>query len=72
MQDTVLVVDGALEPTRNHTIVERSENCRCSAHHQVVVDADQRLGVVVGQSVAGNRDDCRSWEEPGAAEVAVC
>jgi hypothetical protein len=36
---TVLIVDGTLVPTRDHTIARQSKNYRCSTHHQVVIDA---------------------------------
>jgi hypothetical protein len=32
----------------------------------VVVDADTRLVVVVGQPLPGNRNDCKAWAESGA------
>ncbi|MDW4901149.1 transposase family protein [Streptomyces californicus] len=63
--DTVLIVDGTLVPTRDHTIAERSKNYRYSTNHQVVIDADTRLVVVVGRPLAGNRNDCKAWEESG-------
>lgn len=65
-KDTVLIVDGTLVPTRDHTVAERSKNYRYSTNHQVVIDADTLLGVVVGQPLAGNRNDCSAWEESGA------
>ncbi|MER5740157.1 transposase [Streptomyces sp. NPDC002262] len=65
-KDTVLIVDGTLVPTRDHTIAERSKNYRYSTNHQVVIDADTRLVVVVGRPLAGNRNDCKAWEESGA------
>ncbi|MFJ5707645.1 transposase [Streptomyces sp. NPDC093105] len=65
-KDTVLIVDGPLVPTRDHTIAERSKNYRYSTNHQVVIDADTRLVVVVGRPLAGNRNDCKAWEESGA------
>lgn len=36
-----------------------------STNHQVVIDADTRLVVVVGRPLAGNRNDCKAWEESG-------
>jgi hypothetical protein len=39
-------------------------------HHQVVIDADTRLVVVVGQPLPGNRNDRKAWEESGA-KVAI-
>lgn len=37
-KDTVLIVDGTLVPTRDHTVAERSKNYRYSTNHQVVID----------------------------------
>ncbi|CAM5226644.1 hypothetical protein STENM223S_01225 [Streptomyces tendae] len=51
---------------RDHKIAERSKNYRYSTNHQVVVDADTRLVVVVGRPLAGNRNDCKAWAESGA------
>ncbi|MDQ0790376.1 hypothetical protein QFZ64_005873 [Streptomyces sp. B3I8] len=65
-KDTVLIVDGTLVPTRDHSIAERSKNYRYSTSHQVIIDADTRLVVVVGRPLAGNRNDCKAWEESGA------
>ncbi|QIP82734.1 transposase [Streptomyces sp. Tu 2975] len=64
-KNTVLIVDGTL-PTRDHTVAEQSKNYRYSTNHQVVIDADTRLVVVVGRPLAGNRNDCKAWEESGA------
>ncbi|MFE6163236.1 transposase [Streptomyces sp. NPDC056486] len=63
---TVLIVDGTLVPTRDHAIAEQSKNYRYSTNHQVVIDADTRLVVVVGRPLPGNRNDCKAWEESGA------
>ena len=65
-KDTVLIVDGTLVPTRDHTIAEQSKNYRYSTNHQVVIDADTRLVVAVGRPLPGNRNDCKAWEESGA------
>ncbi len=65
-KDTVLIVDGTLVPTRDQTIAAQSKNYRYSTNHQVVIDADTRLIVMVGQPLAGNRNDCKAWEESGA------
>ena len=65
-KDTVLIVDGTLVPTRDHTVAEQSKNYRYSTNHQVVIDADTRLVVVVGRPLPGNRNDCKAWEESGA------
>ncbi|MET4642396.1 hypothetical protein ABID95_002123 [Streptomyces atratus] len=65
-KDTVLIVDGTLVPTRDHNIAEQSKNYRYSTNHQVVIDAETRLVVVVGRPLPGNRNDCKAWEESGA------
>ncbi|MFD8793971.1 transposase family protein, partial [Streptomyces vinaceus] len=43
-KDTVLIVDGTLVPTRDRQVAEQSKNYRYSTNHQVVIDADTRLG----------------------------
>ena len=68
-KDTVLIVDGTLVPTRDHTVAEQSKNYRYSTNHQVVIDADTRLVVVVGRPVPGNRNDCKAWEMSGAKDA---
>ncbi len=65
-KDTVLIVDGTLVSTRDHTVAERSKNYRYSTNHQVVIYADTRRVVVVGRPLALNRNDCKAWEESGA------
>ncbi|MER7179484.1 transposase [Streptomyces hyaluromycini] len=65
-KDTVLIVDGTLVPTRDHQVAEQSKNYRYSTNHQVVIDADTRLVVAVGQPLPGNRNDCKAWELSGA------
>jgi hypothetical protein len=65
-KDTVLIVDGTLVPTRDHTVAEQSKNYRYSTNHQVVIDADTRLVVVVGRPLPRNRNDCKAWELSGA------
>ncbi|MFE0063070.1 transposase [Streptomyces sp. NPDC059003] len=69
-KDTVLSVDGTLVPTRDRSIAEQSKNYRYSTAHQVVIDADGRLVVVVGRPLPGSRHDSRGWEESGAKEAA--
>ncbi len=39
-KDAVLIVDGTLVPTRDHTVAEVSKSYRYSTNHQVVNDAD--------------------------------
>ncbi|GGU69231.1 hypothetical protein GCM10010274_66690 [Streptomyces lavendofoliae] len=65
-KDTVLIVDGTLVPTRDHTVAERSKNYRYSTNHQVVIDADTRFVVALGRPLPGNRNDCKAWELSGA------
>ncbi|NSL42706.1 transposase [Streptomyces sp. 8P21H-1] len=65
-KDTVLIVDGTLVPTRDHSIAEQSKNYRYSTNHQVVIDADTRLVVAVGRPLPDNRNDCKAWELSGA------
>lgn len=52
---TVLIVDGTLVPTRDHTIAASSKNHRTSVNMQVVINAESRLVVAVGQPQPGNR-----------------
>ena len=67
-KDAVLIADGTLAPTRD-TIAEQSKNYRYPTAHQVVIDADTRLVVVVGRPLPGNRHDSRGWEESGAKDA---
>jgi hypothetical protein len=62
-KDAVLIVDGTLVPTRDRSIAAPSKNYRYSTNHQVVIDADTQLVVVVGTPVPGNRNDCRAFGE---------
>ncbi|MEU9397623.1 transposase [Streptomyces sp. NPDC048324] len=68
-KDAVLIVDGTLVPTRDHTVAEQSKNYRYSTNHQVVIDADTRLVVALGRPLPGNRNDCKAWELSGAKEA---
>ncbi|MET7575677.1 transposase, partial [Streptomyces sp. NPDC005492] len=61
--------DGTLVPTRAHSVAEQSKNYRYSTGHQVVIDADTRLVVVVGRPLPGNRHDSRGWAESGAKDA---
>ncbi|MYS12873.1 transposase [Streptomyces sp. SID4982] len=65
-KDAVLIVGGTLVPTRAHAVAERSKNYRYSTNHQVVIDADTQLVVVVGRPLPGNRNACKAWELSGA------
>lgn len=62
----MLIVDGTLAPTRHRTVAEQSKNYRCSTDHQLVIDADTRLVVVVDRPLPSNRNDCRACAESGA------
>ncbi|MER6094089.1 transposase [Streptomyces bluensis] len=68
-KDDVLIVDGTLVPTRDHAVAEKSKNYRYSTNHQVAIDADTRLVVVVGRPLPGNRNDCKAWELSGAKDL---
>ncbi|MEU8603114.1 transposase [Streptomyces parvulus] len=68
-KNTVLIVDGTLVPTRDHSVAEQSKNYRYSTNHQVVIDAVTRLVVVVGRPLPGNRNDCWAWSESGAKDA---
>ncbi|MEU3240936.1 MULTISPECIES: transposase [Streptomyces] len=68
-KNTVLIVDGTLVPTRDHSVAEQSKNYRYSTNHQVVIDVVTRLVVVVGRPLPGNRNDCRAWSESGAKDA---
>jgi hypothetical protein len=64
-QDTVLIVDGTLVPTRDHAVAAPSKNYRYSANLQVVIDADTRLVIAVGDPQPGNRNDCIAYPASG-------
>ena len=63
--ETVLIVDGTLVPTRDHTVAAPSKNYRYSANVQVLIDADTRLVVAVGDPQPGNRNDCLAYAASG-------
>ncbi|GAA2170532.1 MULTISPECIES: transposase [Glycomyces] len=63
---TVLIVDGALVPTRDRSVSAPSKNYRYSTNHQVVIDADTHLVVAVGRPLPGNRNDCKAFGESDA------
>jgi hypothetical protein len=48
-KDTVLVVDGTLVPTVDHSVAEQPEDYRYSTNHQVVMDADTRVAWATGR-----------------------
>ncbi|WP_405767192.1 hypothetical protein [Streptomyces sp. NBC_01538] len=47
------------------------ENYRYSTYHQVVIDADSRLVVVIGRPLPGNRNDYKAWAESGAKAAVI-
>ena len=63
--DTVLIVDGTLIPTHDRSVSASSKNYRYSVNMQVVIDADTRLGIAVGNTVPGNRHDSRAYRDSG-------
>lgn len=63
--DTVLIVDGTLVPVYDREVTASSKNYRHSANMQVVIDANTRLVVAVGEPLPGNRNDCRAFTESG-------
>lgn len=69
--DTVLIVDGTLVPTRDHTVAAPSKNYRYSANVQVMVNADTRLVVAVGDPQAGNRNDCIAYQASGVDRAST-
>lgn len=65
----MLIVDGTLVPTRDHTVAEQAKNNWYSTNHQVVIDADTRLVALIGRPLPGNRNDCRAWSESGVKDA---
>jgi DDE family transposase len=54
-----------LVPTHDRSVSASSKNYRYSVNMQVVIDANTRLGVAVGATMPGNRNDCRAYRESG-------
>lgn len=69
--DTVVVVDGTLIPTYDRSVSASSKNYRYSVNMQVVIDANTRLGVAVGNTVPGNRHDSRAYRDSGVDRQCV-
>jgi hypothetical protein len=63
--DTVLIVDGTLIPTYDRNVSASSKNYRYSVNMQVVIDANTRRGVAVGNTTPGNRHDSRAYRDSG-------
>jgi hypothetical protein len=64
-RDTVLIVDGTLIPTHDRSVSASSKNYRYSVNMQVVIDANTRRNVAVGNTVPGNRHDSRAYRDSG-------
>ena len=61
----MLIVDGTLVPTHDRSTSASSKNYRYSVNMQVVIDANTRLVVAVGEPTPGNRNDCRAYTDSG-------
>ena len=66
--DEVLIVDGTLVPTRDRSLAAPSKNYRHSTNLQVLVHADTRLVLAVGDPLPGNRNDCVAYADSGVDE----
>jgi hypothetical protein len=64
-EDTVYIVDGTLVPTRDRNLAASSKNYRYSTNLQVVIDANSRLVVAIGDPLPDSRNDCRAFAESG-------
>ena len=61
----VLIVEGTLVPTRDRAVGASSKNYRNSTNLQVLVHADSRLVLAVGDPQPGNRNDCTAYRASG-------
>jgi len=66
----VCIVDGTLVPVHDRDVAASSNNYRHSANLQVLIHADKRLVLAVGQPLPGNRNDCTAYAESGIATIA--
>jgi len=66
--DQVLIVDGTLVPTHDRSVAASSKNYRYSTNLQIVINADTRLAVAVGEPQPGNRNDCKAFTASGVDE----
>ncbi|WP_119730063.1 transposase family protein [Thermomonospora amylolytica] len=64
-REQVCIVDGTLVPLRDRRLAARSKNYRYSANVQIVIGADTRLVVAVGDPVPGNAGDCQAYRDSG-------
>lgn len=67
-EETVLIVDGTLVPTRDHTIAEQSKNYRQSTNHWVSPTPTPASLSPSAGPCPGNRNDCKAWELSGAKD----
>jgi hypothetical protein len=70
-KDTVLIMDGTLVPTHDHTIAEQSRNYRYSTNHQVVIDATRgssspSAGRSPATATTARRGSCPAPRTPSA------
>lgn len=66
----VTIVDGTLVPCRDRAITAPSKNYRSSVNMQVLISADTRLVLAVGQPLPGNRNDCIAFADSGIDKAA--
>jgi hypothetical protein len=67
----VLIVDGTLVPTRDHSVAAKSKNYRYSTNHQVVIHADTRFVVAVGTPLPGNHNDSVAFTASGVDHATI-
>jgi hypothetical protein len=67
-EDTVLLVDGTLVPTRDDTVAKQSKNSRCSRNHQVVIEPTLSSSPSASRCPA-TRNDCTAWELSGVKDA---
>ncbi len=65
----VLIVDGTLVPTHDRQVAASSKNYRYSTNLQVLIDADTRLVLAVGDLQPGNRNDCTAYAASGVEQT---
>ncbi|MGW9407886.1 hypothetical protein [Streptomyces diastaticus] len=60
-----MILDGTVLPIDRVAAdqpCEQLKHCGCSANRQVAIDADSRLGVVVGRPLLGHRNEPPRFE----------
>ncbi|MEV6527298.1 transposase [Longispora sp. NPDC051575] len=68
--DEICIVDGTLVPVHDRRMAASSKNYRHSVNLQVLIHADKRLVLAVGEPMPGNRNDCTAYAESGIAATA--